>query len=231
MRTRGSIFLLSCACAAMVNGNALAQEAQETETAAAAPVDETIVTTTRRVERCRKRRSPSCRFRQEHYPPEPVRRHGHRAASGEDIPLDPDPSKPQGRRHAAWIEARLFALIDLWNAAARKHRPQAFFTPGGERRGLVDLNGPLLSKRLPLAFCDRHIAVEHRPGGVGCARELRAFMKDKPVGHIISAGVEEAYRWKDSVQSAAEIRIWTAGAVAQGARAVDHHNAKPLDLR
>jgi hypothetical protein len=57
-------------------------------------------------------------------------------------------------------------------------------------------------------------------------------MRDKPVGHIISVGVEEAYRWKDSVQSPAEIRIWAAGAIAQGARPwVTKFNAKPLDRR
>lgn len=165
----------------------------------------------------------------------------YRAASGKDIPLDPNPSKPEGRRYAEWIEARLFALIDLWNAAARTHRPQSFFTPGGDRRGLVDLNGPLLSQRLPLAFCDRQArSADTSPWSPGqeawgagrYTRELRAFMKDKPVGQIISVGVEEAYRWKDSVQSAAEIRIWTAGAVAQGARPwITKFNAKPLDLR
>ena len=31
-------------------------------------------------------------------------------------------------------------------------------------------------------------------------------------------GVEEAYRWKDSVQSAAEIRLWVADGVANGLR-------------
>jgi hypothetical protein len=165
----------------------------------------------------------------------------YRAASGQDIPLDPDPSKPEGRRYAAWIEQRLFSLIDLWNAAARKHRREAFFTPGGDRRGLVDLNGPALSERLPIAFCDRQArSSDSSYWGTGpevwgagrYTRELRAFMKDKPVGHIISVGVEEAYRWKDSVQSPAEIRIWAAGAIAQGARPwITKFNAKPLDRR
>ena len=163
------------------------------------------------------------------------------AASGQEIPADPDPSKLEGRRYAAWVEDRLFALMDLWNAAARKHRPQTFFIPGGDRRGLVDLNGPALSKRLPLAFCDRQARSSDDSGwgtgpevwGAGrYTRELRAFMKDKPVGHIISVGVEEAYRWKDSVQSPAEIRIWAAGAIAQGARPwITKFNAKPLDRR
>ena len=43
-------------------------------------------------------------------------------------------------------------------------------------------------------------------------------MGNKPVGGIFSMGVEEAYRWKDSVQSEAEIRIWFADGVANGLR-------------
>lgn len=165
----------------------------------------------------------------------------YRAATGQEIPADPDPSKPEGRLYADWIEQRSFALIDLWNEAARKYRPQAFFIPGGDRRGLVDLDGPALSKRLPLAFCDRQArsaihstwATGPEVWGAGrYTRELRAFMQDKPVGHIISVGVEEAYRWKDSVQDPAEIQIWAAGAIAQGARPwITKFNAKPLDLR
>ena len=50
------------------------------------------------------------------------------------------------------------------------------------------------------------------------AKEYRAAMGSKPVGGIFSVGVEEAYRWKDSVQSEAEIRIWFADGVANGLR-------------
>lgn len=165
----------------------------------------------------------------------------YQAASGQDIPLDPDPSKPAGRRYAAWVETRLFALIDRWNTAARKYRPTASFIPGSDRRGLIELDGPDMGKRLPIAFCDRQArSVESSiwaPGpeawGAGrYTRELRAFMQEKPVGHIISVGVEESYRWKDSVQAAPEIRIWAAGAIAQGARPwITKFNGKPFDKR
>jgi hypothetical protein len=40
----------------------------------------------------------------------------------------------------------------------------------------------------------------------------------KPQVGIFSVGVEEQYRWKDSVQSNAEIRIWVAEGVANGLR-------------
>jgi hypothetical protein len=40
----------------------------------------------------------------------------------------------------------------------------------------------------------------------------------KPLGGIFSVGLEEQYRWKDSVQTEAEIRIWVAEGVANGMR-------------
>src|ERR1022692_2067926 len=50
------------------------------------------------------------------------------------------------------------------------------------------------------------------------AKEYRAAMGPKPIGGIFSVGVEEAYRWKDSVQSAPEIRLWVLDGVANGLR-------------
>ena len=49
-------------------------------------------------------------------------------------------------------------------------------------------------------------------------KEYRATMGRKPIGGIFSVGVEEPYRWKDSVQSGAEIRMWVADGVANGLR-------------
>src|SRR6266478_4694810 len=43
-------------------------------------------------------------------------------------------------------------------------------------------------------------------------------MGHKPIVGIFSVGVEEPYRWKDSVQSEAEIRLWVADGVANGLR-------------
>ena len=50
------------------------------------------------------------------------------------------------------------------------------------------------------------------------AKELRASIGMKPLGGIFSVGVEEKYRWKDSVQSDEEIRIWVAEGTANGMR-------------
>jgi IS1 family transposase len=49
-------------------------------------------------------------------------------------------------------------------------------------------------------------------------KEYRATLRRKAIGGIFSVGVEEPYRWKDSVQSEAEIRIWVAEGTANGLR-------------
>jgi hypothetical protein len=43
-------------------------------------------------------------------------------------------------------------------------------------------------------------------------------MGRKPIGGIFSVGVEEQYRWKDSVQSGPEIRMWVLDGIANGLR-------------
>jgi hypothetical protein len=50
------------------------------------------------------------------------------------------------------------------------------------------------------------------------AKEYRAAMGMKPIVGIFSVGLEEPYRWKDSVQNGEEIRLWVADLVANGMR-------------
>jgi len=50
------------------------------------------------------------------------------------------------------------------------------------------------------------------------AKEYRATLGSKPIGGIFSVGIEETYRWKDSVQSDAELRAWVAEGTANGLR-------------
>jgi len=165
----------------------------------------------------------------------------YRAATGRSVPLSADPIAEDGRMFARWSQARMLELMDLWNATIQRKRPGAFFTSGTERRGLVDYDGREIGERLPLVFCDRQgRSMDHAlytPGTQAWnsgrfAKELHAYMGDKPTGHIISVGVEEDYRWKDSVQAGPEIRIWAAGAIAHGSRPwITKFNAKPFDRR
>jgi hypothetical protein len=43
-------------------------------------------------------------------------------------------------------------------------------------------------------------------------------MGRKPVAGLFSVGVEEPYRWKDSVQAGPEVRIWALDGIANGFR-------------
>ena len=43
-------------------------------------------------------------------------------------------------------------------------------------------------------------------------------MGRKPIVGIFSVGLEEPYRWKDSVQSPAEFSLWAADGMANGLR-------------
>ena len=50
------------------------------------------------------------------------------------------------------------------------------------------------------------------------AKQYRSVMGRRPIGGIFSVGLEEPYRWKDSVQSEPEIRLWVAEGTANGQR-------------
>jgi hypothetical protein len=49
-------------------------------------------------------------------------------------------------------------------------------------------------------------------------KEYRSTMGRKAIGGVFSMGVEEQYRWKDSVQSSEEIRLWVIDGIANGLR-------------
>ncbi len=78
----------------------------------------------------------------------------------------------------------------------------------------------VVGERAKILFADRQS--RHgimAPWAVGKnGKEYRAALGDKPVGEIFSVGPEEKYRWKDSVQSEAELRVWVADSIANGMR-------------
>ena len=50
------------------------------------------------------------------------------------------------------------------------------------------------------------------------AKVFRSVMDDRPVAGITSVGNDDAHRWKDSVQPAAELRLWMLQCIANGMR-------------
>ncbi len=147
-------------------------------------------------------------------------RSGFRAATGRDLPRTTDPRDPAQRDYRQWREERLFALWSLWESEVRRINPDSCVIPntGGGATSRLDMK--TIGERAPMLVADRQ--ARHglmAPWAIGMnAKEYRAAMGRKPVAGLFSVGVEEAYRWKDSVQSADEIRLWTADLIANGMR-------------
>lgn len=167
-------------------------------------------------------------------------RENFRAFSGLDLPRTADPLSPERRKYREWRERRLFECWRLWDREIRKINPEACFVANSGGGALSDLDMKTVGELAPTLAADRQarrgLQLPWAAGKNG--KEYRATMGAKPVMAIFSVGVEEPYRWKDSVQNAPEIRVWAADAVANGMRpwwtkfgAVlrDRHWLKPVE--
>ena len=110
------------------------------------------------------------------------------------------------RMYVQWRIARLKELWFLWDEVIRKEKSSARFIPNG-----------FPDKLITGQFSDFFFADQQGRSGLippwsnGLhAKQLRATMGMKPQIGIFSVGHEEQYRWKDSVQSEAELRIWAS---------------------
>jgi len=156
------------------------------------------------------------------------------AFSGMDLPRTNDPRNPARRQYTVWHEKRLFECWKLWDAEIRKINPKASFIANSGGGALSELDMRTVGELAETLFADRQarrgVMLPWANGKNG--KEYRSTMGRKPIGGIFSVGVEEPYRWKDSVQSEAEIRIWVADGIAQGLRPwFTKFNAKPYDKR
>ena len=141
-----------------------------------------------------------------------------KAATGRALPTTNNPQDPGRRDYIAWRQKRLFELWRLWDSEIRKINPNACFVANAGGGALSSLDMKTIGELAPILFADRQARRGLMPiwsnGKNG--KEYRATMGSKPIGGIFSVGVEEKYRWKDSVQSAEEVRIWAADGVANG---------------
>ncbi|HLN54946.1 MAG TPA: alpha-amylase family protein [Bacteroidales bacterium] len=132
-------------------------------------------------------------------------------------------------KYREWTNARLKDLWFLWDKEIRNIKPSARFIPNGypDRR--------VIGQYSDIFFVDRQGRSGFIPpwnSGRG-AKELRAGgMGVKPLIQIFSVGLEAAPRWKDSVNTDAELKIWVADGIANGMLpCFVKFNAKPLDKR
>jgi hypothetical protein len=147
-------------------------------------------------------------------------RENFKAASGFELPRTGDAHDPARRAFLEWRRQRLVDVIDVWNGAIRAINPESSVIPNNGSGAMSPLNAIEISRRAPMLAADRQ--ARHGlalPWLVGkSAKEYRATMGDKAVIGLFGIGLEEPYRWKDSVTSNAEIRIWALDAIANGMR-------------
>jgi hypothetical protein len=143
-----------------------------------------------------------------------------KAATGLDLPRTSNPRDPARRAYILWRQARLLALWRLWDAEVRKINPDSCVIPNTGGGALSSLDMRQVGELAPMLVADRQarrgVTLPWANGKNG--KEYRATMGGKPIIGLFSVGSEEPYRWKDSVQSDAEIRIWTLDGIANGLR-------------
>jgi len=143
-----------------------------------------------------------------------------KAASGHDLPRTNNPQDPARRAYVLWRQQRLFDLWQTWDRAVRAINPDSCVIPktGGGATSSLDMKK--IGELAPTLMADRQARRGlMSPWAIGMnAKEYRATLGNKPIVGIFSVGVEEPYRWKDSVQSGGEIRLWVADLVANGMR-------------
>lgn len=132
-------------------------------------------------------------------------------------------------KYREWNIARLKELWFLWDAEIRKIKPTSRFIPNGFP------DKKIIGQYSDIFFVDRQGrsgAIPPWNSGRG-AKELRAGgMAMKPLIHIFSVGLEDSPRWKDSVNTDAELKIWAAGGIANGMLpCFVKFNATPIDKR
>ncbi|MEO8371169.1 MAG: alpha-amylase family protein, partial [Candidatus Solibacter sp.] len=143
-----------------------------------------------------------------------------RTASGMDLPRTNNPHDAARRAYMGWRQDRLFELWRLWDSEIQKINPAARYIPNSGGGATSDLDMKTVGSLAPILFADRQARSGVTPPWANGknGKEYRSTMGAKPIGGIFSVGVEEPYRWKDSVQSGPEIRLWVLDGVANGLR-------------
>lgn len=161
-------------------------------------------------------------------------RENFRAFSGLALPTTLNPQDKARHEYIIWHEQRLFELWKLWDTRIKAINPNASYIANAGGGALSALDMKTIGEITPTLFADRQARRGLMPPWVNGknGKEYRATLGRKPIAGIFSVGLEEDYRWKDSVQSGDEIRLWVADGIAQGLRPwFAKFNAKPEDRR
>ncbi len=143
-----------------------------------------------------------------------------RKASGFDLPRTNNPQDPSRRAYILWRQDRLFELWRLWDKVIKEENKYAAYIANAGGGATSNLDMKTIGELAPTLFADRQARHGLAPpweAGKN-AKEYRATLGHKAIAGIASVGVEERYRWKDSVQTPAEIKIWLHDGIAHGMR-------------
>ena len=151
--------------------------------------------------------------------------HAFAEASGHALPTADNTDVGLESAYLGWQQETYLELVDVWGAAIEDANANARIIPNaGLSRcpspGTVDLDISRLIEKVDILFADHQgrTGTESPLWSGMCAKSFTAVAGDRPVGAIFSVGIEGSHRWKDSVQSPAELRIWVAESVANGMR-------------
>jgi Hypothetical glycosyl hydrolase 6/Beta-galactosidase trimerisation domain len=141
-------------------------------------------------------------------------------ATGFDLPRTANPQDPARRAYILWRQQRLFDLWQVWESAAHKINPDSCVIPNNGGGALNSLDTRQFGARAPMLVADRQARHGLMPvwRNGKTAKEYRSVLGPKPMIGLFGIGLEEPYRWKDSVQTAPEIRIWALDGIANGSR-------------
>ncbi|HVS53141.1 MAG TPA: beta-galactosidase trimerization domain-containing protein [Opitutaceae bacterium] len=143
-----------------------------------------------------------------------------RAATGLELPRTNNPQDPARRAYILWNQERLFELWQLWDGDVRAIKADACVIPNAGGGATSTLDMTRIGELAPTLMADHQARRGLMPPWANGKRgkEFRAALGRKPIVGIFSVGLEEPYRWKDSVQNAAEIRLWAIDGIANGLR-------------
>ncbi|MDL2228626.1 beta-galactosidase trimerization domain-containing protein [Treponema sp. OttesenSCG-928-L16] len=141
-----------------------------------------------------------------------------RERKGKELPKKLELSDPSYKDYVDFVQERLFELCLLWDGEIKKISPYARFIPNSGGGALSGLDMRWLGDYSDILFADRQARSGVLPPWANGknGKEYRAVMGNKPIGGVFSMGIEEPYRWKDSVQTSDEIRLYVSDGVAQG---------------
>jgi len=143
-----------------------------------------------------------------------------RSFSNMELPRTHNPQDPSRRQYILWRQQRLFELWRLWNGRIQHINPNASYIANAGGGALSELDMKTVGELAPTLFADRQGRSGLMPPWANGknGKEYRATLGRKAIVGIFSMGVEDKYRWKDSVQSDDEIRLWVADGIAHDLR-------------